>query len=131
MNDQEIKFNTAKLAKQKGFRTRSKFWYFKRDGQTVYTNKSGDLSGKEDTVKIVTQTFLQKWLRKKHNLHIEITVDFYIDGINYNYQILEHISNEPGCHGRSTGKYGDNGEFNTYEKALEKGLQQALKLIKY
>lgn len=67
-----------------------------------------------------TQSLLQKWLREKHNIHI---------GVYYNKNSCVwdvecwHVDDvEPFYYG--------NIEFNTYEEALENGLQEALKLIK-
>ena len=66
---------------------------------------------------------LQKWLREVHNIDIDITrcnVQNHNDGVGYQYEyitpVIESIS--------------DFKIYKTYEEALEKGLQEALKLIK-
>jgi hypothetical protein len=77
-----------------------------------------------------SRSLLQKWLRKKHNIHIIIDVDFYEEGINYMCQVLIYDVNDiMYTSKKSTGQYGDNNEFPTYEEALEFGLQKALELI--
>ena len=79
-----------------------------------------------------TQSLLQKWLREKYNLHIIITLECYCDGINYCIQILCYDKNNPDGYNndKCTRTYGDNGEFKTYEDALEFALQKALNFIK-
>lgn len=74
---------------------------------------------------------LQKWCREKHQIYVTITQDFYVPGINFLYQILIYDpTNEYNClDKRSSGLYGDNGEYGTYEQALEEGLYQTLLLI--
>jgi hypothetical protein len=110
-----IQFNTAKLAREKGFKFQN-------------AASENDYQGENPT-----QSELQKWLREKHNIYVIITEEFYTDGINHNIQILTYdlsnVENNYINNDKSTKIYGDNGEFKTYEKALEFGLQKALKLI--
>lgn len=68
-----------------------------------------------------TQSIAQKWLRETKNLHIEIS---YMYENYWTYDILtipRHdligLSDSPII------------RYNTYEKALEAGIQEALKLI--
>lgn len=68
-----------------------------------------------------TQSDLQKWLREKHNIHIEIC---YNDQIGYRVWIKSFSDNILSV------KKEDNIFFNTYEEALEQGLLEGLKLIK-
>ena len=78
MEDTHITFETAKLAKEKGFNiyTLTKFDY---QGET----ESCDL--KEFNFWVLegghysrpTQTLLAKWLREEHNIHIEISNNTY------------------------------------------------------
>lgn len=77
------------------------------------------------------QSLLQKYLREKYNCHIQITHEPYTNGINFNVQVLFYNPNSVDCWDElSSGVYGDNGEFPTYEEALEFGLQEALRRIK-
>ena len=180
MKEQLISFETAKLAKEKGFNILQHSYYFE-DGEFKenslkgtngyygeeyefnlsefnenwndkwLTKKTGDRcfgcskqKGYLETFSAPTQSLLQRWCREKHNKHIQITTDYYLDGINWNYQILwpdETFFDEEGTydggdvgnlafeHFDGTGMYGDNGEYNTYEKALEAGLKHCLTLI--
>ena len=73
-----------------------------------------------------TQSLLQKWLRKVHKIHIQIQVlGQFVDGENKFYcQVIEFGKN------KWVSKYVSKKLVYTYEEALEKGLQEALKLIK-
>ena len=96
-----ITFETAKLAKEKGW-----------NGDFVESHKI-----------LTSQSLLTKWLREEYNLHITINV-----GLPHNCFIM-YYSNviKFGKHHKSKFK----SEFcKTYEEALEIGLQEALKLIK-
>ena len=109
MEEQLISFETAKLAKEKGFKRLCDFSY----------DEDGMITGNcEQAYNFVapTQSLLQKWLREKHKIHIELQCDSNY----YKYFILIY--------------YKTNCVFSLddsliYEEALEIGLQEALKLI--
>ena len=68
-----------------------------------------------------TQSLVQKWLRETKNLHIEIS---YMYENYWTYDILTIPRHDLiGLSDRPIIRY------NTYEEALEAGLQEALKLI--
>ena len=69
-----------------------------------------------------TQSVLQKWLREEHKIDIVICPIGNIELVTtgYYYEIPLGI-NEPNI---------ESDSFETYEEALEVGLQQALTLIK-
>lgn len=72
-----------------------------------------------------TQSLLQKWLREIKNLHIAIIRD----ACGYGYDICKA---DNGTH-IADGVFdspNDGGQWDTYEEALETGIQEALKLIK-
>lgn len=84
--------------------------------RSEYENKKVNI-----VVTAPTQSELQKWLREKHNIHIQVWYDnTQKDGYPYLYKIYDQ-NNEPVD---SDGWYYDN-----WEEALEEGLQEALKLI--
>lgn len=123
MKEEIIKFKTAQAAFEKGFNIYSKDAYFKLEilGTASDIPENTILN---DVYQAPTQSFLQKWLREEYNL---VVIPWYyhkevIGGDTYDYRITdingEYIDYEP-----------DN-NFKTYEDALEKGLQEALKLIK-
>lgn len=111
MKEQLITFETAKLAKEKGFRLLVDF-------ESSYP----------------TQSLLQKWLREKHNIDVVISPERYSNGVNYLVQAQKwDLNADPEVNLNFVIKgscwYNDNHEYPTYEEALEKGLQEALKLI--
>ena len=150
MTDERITLTTAKLCKEKNFNigcNGSYTEFFKThksdnpsfamkkgevefDGSFYFinNNQSCDYSNEKFIMYAApTQALLQRWLREKHNLHIEILLghdeketwyDFYIYKIElgYDYEFLI-----------------DSGEIemrNSYEECLEAGLFEALNLIK-
>ena len=129
---QIITLETAKLAKQKNYN----YSFVQNDTyilRNVY-NRNGDVIRKDfldDTdYPACTQSELCKWLRDSYKCFFTIIPEFYKSGINFNVQVLFYNPEDPICSDeKSTGLYGDNGEFQTYEEALEFGLQTALKLI--
>lgn len=154
MTDELITFETAKLAKEKGFNIplkkgfdskgniilfgKKKDYYITSD--IYYSNDS--LPREENTThfpKIFlctapTQSLLQRWLREIHQIDVVISPERYSNGVNYCVQAQKFDLNE-GCITQNfivEGSYwfNDNHEYPTYEEALEKGLQEGLKLIK-
>lgn len=142
MKEELIRFETAKLAKEKGFNipTNKMFslsidysTFNKTDNSEIIKFHDGDKhecanipydwnNFNSQTTNIYysapTQSLLQKWLREKHNIHIWIT-RFLISEQEFCYNIENY-----------EGLRQNRGEFETYEEALEIGLQEALKLIK-
>jgi hypothetical protein len=103
MKDKLISFSTAKLAKEKGFDLQSNSFNY------VYAP---------------TQSLIQKWLREVHKINIEVTWmsdKWFVD----NYDLSTPMPNKSIC----KTLFNERNGFNTYEKALEKGLEKALKLI--
>ncbi len=131
MEDTLITFETAKLAKEKGFPqepNKLKIPYYNYKGEF-----KGDVKDwlrkylrKEDTsdvesVSAPTQSLLAKWLREKHNIHVTSQIG-NLDFINtYHYEIRYIDKNKFTCKVK--------GNFKTYEEAYEIGLQEALKYI--
>jgi hypothetical protein len=127
MNEQLISFETAKLAKEKGFNWKCYQAYdwvsgFPGNTHTGYNNwnKFGD--GKASAP---TQSLLQKWLRDTHKIHISLdywTVEDLDSGelqVSWNYEITRF--------GASFNERGSN--LSSYEQALEEGLKKSLELL--
>jgi hypothetical protein len=113
MTETLISFNTVKLAKDKGFDTDA---YIKIGELNQPHNWHKEQFSKDYWYFNITQSLLQKWLREKYDIEVFIKseykngkkIGFYYGGdLEYSRPI-----------------------FKTYEEALEKGLQEALKLIK-
>ena len=118
MKEQLISFETAKLAKEKGFTNQVTKY---RNVWRNYVDSGGnkldegfykvELTTEEETP---TQSLLQKWLREVHNIHIQnhFLNNKYAVKIKYDVNKSQNVYNK-----------------DTYEEALEKGLQEALSLI--
>lgn len=72
-----------------------------------------------------TQSFAQKWLRETKNLHISIIRN----ACGYGYDICKADNGTHIAAGIFDGP-NDGGQWDTYEEALEAGIQEALKLLK-
>lgn len=70
-----------------------------------------------------TQSFAQKWLRETKNLHISIIRN----ACGYGYDICKADNGTHIADGIFDGP-NDGGQWDTYEEALEAGIQEALKL---
>jgi hypothetical protein len=137
MEDTLISFETAKLAKKKGFNKKVLFSYEYSDkksflycGGVLYNsskNKYGYTENLEynlynhnshKKLKVYSapsQSLLQKWLREKHNIEVYI-----IPWIYNNKTVYDFFVNYEG----------ESRAYSTYELALESGLLEGLKLIK-
>jgi hypothetical protein len=127
MQEQLITFETAKLAKLKGFQDNNQGYYVPMyDGNGVLVKEK--LGYQNDWLIVApTQSLLQTWLRKIHDL--DIMIKKFIGGgtgisevyIGYVYRI--HSS-------ESDFSIDTNFVYDTYEYALEAILKIALNLIK-
>lgn len=71
-----------------------------------------------------TQSVAQKWLRETKNLHISIIRN----ACGYGYDICKADNGTHITDGIFKGS-NDGGQWDTYEEALEVGIQEALKLV--
>jgi len=120
MEEQLITFETAKLAKEKGFNASCHELYRKMDNELIIgRNYASNLT----TTGCIapTQSLLQKWLREEHKIHIDVI--HFID---------QPINNEiwPDCYQFFVDGEAFHPYCKTYEETLEHGLLEALKLIK-
>jgi len=141
MKEELVTYKTAVLAKEKGFKSIEVAAYYNtcnekgNPGITLITDdgiddwnaleegKYGYFTSKEEKLySAPTQSLLQKWLREKHDLHIQIAhswkiqKQFWSNGVT-NLKTLQFLQ-------------GHYLLYKTYEEALEAGLQQTLKIIK-
>jgi hypothetical protein len=123
MKEGLITFETAQLAKEKGFDWEVDNGY-NNDSQLLCNDRQRELefnyNEEEGRTSAPTQSLLQKWLREHYKIHIEVIPDESDPAdlwhtIVYPLYCMKEPSNE--------------GSFKTYEEALEKGLVEALKLI--
>lgn len=121
MEEQLISFETAKLAKEKGFYTGT---------HNIYEW--------QESYEMVPQSLLQKWLREVHKLHLNIVYShdhnkYSVEGFD-EFNADELRKRNPRSKGRFPYPYQSKFKrhywnYKTYEEALEYGLQEALKLI--
>ena len=149
MEEQLTSFKTAKLAEEKGFNWKcrgrihcSHFHFVKKNIIPINVpinedetfapiedwnnkkhqdpnNKNGTLTGLY--LSLPTQSLLQKWLREKHYIHINLFTSFENMKMIYDVDIFQQYQDSLKCKKSLYGK--------TYEETLEKGLFEALKLI--
>ena len=148
MEDQLINFNTAKLAKDKGFdcicrdcfnehgHTYSNGWCeilddFFEDGD-FYNSFIESKQFSEKYFTRPTQSLLQKWLREVHSIHIKISLTDNSREYYWSFSFIlskNRDYNDEDCWDQAGIRYFED-KFNSFEKALEKGLFEALSLIK-
>ena len=121
-----VSFDTAKLLKEAGF-----FNQYTERGTIWHCDCPENFNKSQCATSCPTQALAARWLREAHGIHVVITEEAYTNGINYLWQVLIYNPLSVDCwDNKSTGMYGDNGEYKTYEGALEAGLREAIKLIK-
>lgn len=129
MKEQLINFETAKLYKEKKFRESCSNTY--ENKVLIYLNTEDYPESHNDyynEYSAPTQSLLQKWLREVHNIHFHIyhgnnrkwCIDIYDISPSIQEDYCAGLLNQPN----------EFINYKTYEEALEKGLQEALKLIK-
>jgi hypothetical protein len=137
MQEQLISFETAKLAKEKGFEQNEYDACYTDNGQYYV---SGNLLSERITGKprpdiqysAPTQSLLQKWIREVHKINVEAN---RLPNINkYRCLFVPHVIVPKSFKTKKdyynvSKNYYCNTNFDNYEQALEIGLQEALKLI--
>ena len=139
MEEQLISFETAKLAKEEGFNLLVNNAYLEdgllygtislmEEDDSAFIDVMDDIQLEnhnhfefENRYSAPTQSLLQKWLREKYNIIVLITYQYKFDSTPYSYWIYKENNDLPLNQWIN--------DLNTYEEALEKGLQEALKLI--
>lgn len=129
MKEQLIEFETAVLAKEKGFDVETdKFYYHgtfanKEHGSIVDLKYVISHLVSNTTTKAPRQALLQKWLREEELISVEI--NSYLpensNCIHWRYSVIQ-LSPEYELLKKEKG-------FDIKTECLEKGLQEALKLI--
>jgi len=122
MTDTLITFETAKLAKEKGFNEPC-YWRYNED-QEITATKIGmheQPNFYSGSYAAPSQSLLQKWLREKHNIHI--WVNYYRCAWFFSLGITDIEHGMTYC-------FAEFDIHETYEEALEEGLKSALKLEK-
>ena len=128
MKDQLIIFETAKLAKEKGFNIPCPLAYHEGNlegseeylGQELFDAEDIDNAklNDYDCYLAPTQSLLQKWLREEHKINVDVLTGW--ENMDFTYEIVIWVSSDDR---ELAGKY------KTHESALEMGLLMVLKLL--
>ena len=130
----EITFKTAKLAKEKGYpqSKRRVIGKYREDGHIQKGGPCAAVCDKNrEWFEAPKQSELQKWLREKHHILVEISINFTPDteeDFGYGASIISNVNvwNKNKWHAtKITGVW-----RKTPEEALEKAFPHALDLIK-
>jgi hypothetical protein len=149
MEEQLISFETAKLVKEKEFDWCCRFYFSNKEERDCFDEKASPDNynskywNKKDSTDDIwtsrpTQSLLQKWLREVHNCFIDILPHRDGDSKNRQWKSKKDVfwTVEVNYYGKNfeielTEETDFTQNFNnSYEEALEIGLQEALKLIK-
>lgn len=128
MEEVLVSFETAKLAREKGFIYMKancfgdNMCYQLPDGELINALKGNTVTG---YILAPTQSLLQKWLREEHKISIIID-DCFIkhDFIDETKLVFDYTLSSLGKQNYKFSK-----TFNSYEEALEFGLLQALQMV--
>jgi len=148
MEDTLITFETAKLAKEKGFKEYCFSYYdlkgtkkdnYLENGSSTDVEFRVDLEdlldnwnkGIQNTYSAPTQSLLAKWLREVHKIHITVDPIYNKEGTEVeHYEFMVFTNNKSKTNALLDRLNGSYDKYKTYEQALEEGLQTALNLIK-
>ena len=138
MEDQLIEFETAKLAKEKGFditvvqyyTSSKKPWATsssERDAESNWNNGQGSYPTRPEDVacSAPTQTMLRKWLRKVKLKYVEVYFTFDEEA-PYTYRVIDLATDDF----KFLHNYEELKRYKTPEEALEEGFKEVLKLKK-
>ena len=133
IEEQFISFDTAKLAKAKGFNEYSRYYYLEGKLHELNPNldytdsflKNSDSNIYSVIITATSQSILARWLREKYNMCTEV----YSVAYGYTWCICK-ADNGTDILENDFGGPNDGGAFDSYEDAKENCLINALKLIK-
>lgn len=121
MTEELVTLETAKMLRKKGF---NEYCRFVIGEDRVISDIISTWNLPPNSFPAPTQSIAQKWLRETKNLHISILRD----ACGYGYDICKANNGTHIIDGVFDGP-NDGGQWDTYEEALEAGIQETLKLI--
>lgn len=141
MKEEIIKLETAKLAKEKGFHIECEYFYENEEILKVFISDDFNNNQYINAASASTQSILQKWLRVEHDIEVWVAREHSgSDDSEYAYYIrhCKYPNKKRECNQYETicsfnihpGGYSNIILSDYWEAVLEKGLQEALKLIK-
>ena len=117
IEEEHVTFETAKLAKEKGFNEECLFYYEHLESGNILWKTVKSHKTDTNFYLAPSQSILARWLRDSYKVIVSCAFNYETKKFAYfigNYD--EPISKS-------------SKEFDFYEEALESGLQEALKLI--
>ena len=117
MEEEYISFETAKMLDGIEFHC---VGCYTENGSTDALDVMNAINNKEKLYPRITQSILSRWLREKYNIYVSVQI---YDSV-WSFQIVNLNNKSEEQHGFLRGSY------DSYEEALEEGLQYALSLIK-
>lgn len=138
MQDEIVKYATARLAKAKGFDENCNLFYDKKTVLYGHPENMGCNSLSEFPIfccSAPTQTLLQRWLRENHRIECSAAVNFYNKSKKLGYYYSIDRFNSVDIHDGKDYDFdqlnliGDKQAYNTFEDALEIAIVLSLKLI--
>jgi hypothetical protein len=126
MEEELITLETAKLAEKKNF-DEVTLSFYRDNGKADFSIASDRPNSRlaRNNFSAPTQSLLQKWVRDVHNIHCSSECN--ASGWMW---VIEKTNGTFIKDSEFSGDIPESGMWGTYEEALEKGLQEALKLIK-
>ena len=94
---------------------------YTEDGSTDALDVMNAINNKEKLYPRITQSILARWLREKYNIYVSVQI---YDSV-WSFQIVNLNNKSEEQHGFLRGSY------DSYEEALESGLQAAICFVTY
>jgi hypothetical protein len=134
MKEQLVSLKTARSAKKQGFKERCHYFFNEGSGWKVQEDY---MLRQDKIIEAPSQSLLQKWLREEKNIVVEVNFNDSLfrrlheaahkkTSLNYHWTTFTNTSDPQFIYNKF---YSDN-TFETYEEALEEGLQRALKMVR-
>ena len=121
-----VTFETAKLLKEAGFDCKvHKYFYRPRfSGKTteIFAMPERNANGEARSVSCPTQSFAARWLREVHKIHL--FANYFFEDCKWFYVTVDLKESD-----EVRAIHPNESNYETYEEALEAGLQEALRLI--
>lgn len=134
MKEQLVSLKTARSAKKQGFKERCHYFFNEGSGWKMQEDY---MLRQDKTIEAPSQSLLQKWLREEKDILVEVTFSSRLSrklyeaahekpSLNFSWKIYTSIK-DPS---HFFPEFWTDDTFETYEEALEKGLQEALKMVR-
>ena len=133
MNEELIKFKTAKLAYEKGFNVFYQSKYYDVNGNDWYglidafpfgePKKDGELYSK------CPQSLIQKWLREEHGINIFMSFKPNVKKWDFIPYFMSMNGKEYIKYNSEYLKLHKERKYDTYEEALEDGIYESLQML--